>query len=230
MSQEEKYHPMPELLSKEIIERISKLSPALLCDGMKGLGVSRDGCMEPEIMSIDDQKILIGTAYTVDTEDGDNFPINEAIYMGKSGYVLVVAGKGYRERAYMGDLMCSAAAAVGLNGVVIDGYVRDKAGLQALDIPVYTKGFVQRGPNNKGPGAINMAVVCGGVRVEPGDLIFGDCDGITVVPRNLITQVLENAEKRNDFEIERRKVIEEYANCLLQGKEPPDITAGKQVK
>lgn len=85
--------------------------------------------MDAGLLPLDGKKFMIGTAYTVDTQDGDNFPIHAAIYQGKPGYVLVVAGKGYTERAYMGDLMGGAAEAIGLSGIVIDGYVRDKEGL-----------------------------------------------------------------------------------------------------
>ncbi len=56
---------------------------------------------------------------------------------------------------------------------------------------------MQRGPGKKGPGGeINTTVICGGVKVEPGDLIFGDCDGVTVVPRDRIEEVLERAEQK----------------------------------
>ncbi len=143
-----KYNKMPELIPDEIIERVSKLSPAQLCDGMKDLGIFREGCMDADILPIDESKIMVGTAYTVDTQEGDNFPIHVAIYQGKPGYVLVVAGKGYQEKAYMGDLMGAASDAIGLKGVVVDGYVRDKLGLKEMDIPIYARGLMQRG----GPG------------------------------------------------------------------------------
>ncbi len=221
-----KYNKLPELIPQEIIERVSKLSPAQLCDGMKGLGIIRDGCMDASLMPIDKSKIMIGTACTVDTEDGDNFPIHVAIYQGKPGYVLVVAGKGYTERAYIGDLMGAAADAIGLNGIVIDGYVRDKTGLKELNIPIYAKGFMQRGPEKVGPGEINTVVTCAGVKVEPGDLIFGDYDGVTVIPRDRIEEVLEKAEKKSSYEEERRKTIAEYVSCRNEGKELPDIAPG----
>ncbi len=219
-----KYNKLPELIPAELIERAKKLSPAQLCDGMKGLGIIRDGCMDADILPIDESKIMIGTAYTVDTEDGDNFPVHVGIYQGKPGYVLVVDGKGFSERAYMGDLMAAAADVIGLNGIVIDGYVRDKIGLRSLNIPIYARGFMQRGPDKKGPGEMNTVITCGGVKVEPGDLVFGDYDGVTVVPRHMIELVLEKAEKKDAYEKARRSTIAEYAVCLSEGKELPEIT------
>lgn len=218
-----KYNKMPELIPDEIIERVSKLSPAQLCDGMKDLGIFREGCMDADILPIDESKIMVGTAYTVDTQEGDNFPIHVAIYQGKPGYVLVVAGKGYQEKAYMGDLMGAASDAIGLKGVVVDGYVRDKLGLKEMDIPIYARGLMQRGPGKKGPGEINTTVVCGGIKVEPGDLVFGDCDGVTVVPRDRIEEVLERAEQKDFYEENRRRQIEEYRRCLEQGEALPDL-------
>ncbi len=218
-----KYNELPELIPDEIIKRVKKLSPAQLCDGMAALGIERNGCMDMSLSAIDDKKVMIGTAYTVDTEDGDNFPIHVAIYQGKPGYVLVVAGKGYTERAYMGDLMGSAADAIGLNGIVVDGYVRDKTGLAALNIPIYAKGFMQRSPAKKGPGEINTTVMCAGVKVTPGDLVVGDYDGVTVVPRDRIEEVLVAAEKKDDYEAKRRAKIAEYRECKAEGKPLPDL-------
>ncbi len=217
------YHELPQLIPQEIIDRVKKLSPAQLCDGMKGLGVLSDGCMAGDIMPIDENKVMVGTACTVDTEGGDNFPIHVALGQGKPGYVMIIAGKGDRSRAYMGDLMGSTAEAVGLNGVVVDGYVRDKIGLRDLSIPIYSRGFMQRGPSKKGPGKINSSVVCGGVVINPGDLVVGDYDGVTVVPRELIEVVLENAEKKDAYEVKRRETISEYVACVKAGKEPPEI-------
>ena len=218
-----KYNSLPELIPESIIERVKRLSPAQLCDGMKTLGVIRDGCLDADIMPVDESKIMIGTACTVDTEDGDNFPIHVAITQGKPGYVLVVAGKAYTERAYLGDLIGATAEAKGLEGIVVDGYVRDKTGLRDLNIPVYSRGYMQRGPSKTGPGEINTEVSCGGVKVKPGDLVFGDYDGVTVVPREIIETVIEKAEQKDAYEIDRRKTIDHYVSCREEGKALPDI-------
>lgn len=220
---DKKYFDLPELISEEIIERVKKLSPAQLCDGMDSLGIPRNGCMDADLLPMEDSKFMVGTACTVDTQDGDNFPIHVAIYQGKPGYVLVVAGKGYTERAYMGDLMGGAAAAIGLSGIIIDGYVRDKIGLAELDIPIYAKGFMQRSPSKKGPGEINTVVTCAGVKVAPGDLVVGDYDGVTVVPRERIEEVLAAAEKKGDYELKRREAIDDYRKCRVEGRELPNL-------
>lgn len=111
---------------------------------MQKLGIARNGSMDASLMPIDEQKIMVGTTCTVDTED--SVPIHVAIYQGKPDYVLIVAGKRCTERAYLGDLLAGAADAVGLSGIVVDGCVRDKLGLKELAIPVYSKGIMQRSP------------------------------------------------------------------------------------
>ena len=217
------YNPLPEPIPADILKRFEKLSPAQLCDGMEKLGIPRNGCMDADLMPVDPGKIMLGTACTVDTLEGDNFPIHVAIYQGKPGYVLVVAGKGYMDRAYMGDLMAGAAAAIGLNGIVIDGCVRDKEPLRDLPIPVYAKGFMQRSPSKKGPGRINTEVECAGVLVKPGDLVIGDYDGVTVIPRGMIENVLRAAEEKDAYEAKRREAIAEYEACRRNGKPLPDL-------
>lgn len=213
----------PELLSEDIIRRAERLNPALLCDGMKSLGIPMDGCMEASIMPVDPSMKVVGTAITVDTDNGDNFPIHVATYASKPGYVMVIDGKGYTERTYFGDLIMGAAKAVGVKGMVIDGYIRDKEGCIALDFPVYAKGFMQRGPLKKDPGKVNVPIMCGGVPVYPGDLIVGGADGVTVVPRERIEEVLKLAEDKQVYEINREKVIAAYDDAVLLGKELPQL-------
>jgi regulator of RNase E activity RraA len=217
------YKEPAELIPQALLDRVAKLGTAQLCDGMVGLGIPREGCMDAAIMPITDTMVMAGTAYTVETCDGDNFPIHVAIYQCKPGYILVVDGKAYIERAYMGDLMISAACAIGLRGIVVDGCVRDKAGLEELGMPVFSRGFIQRSPSKKGPGAINTPINCGGIRVNSGDLVVGDCDGVTVVPRDAIEAVLEKAEKKGAYEIERRKAINQYRECRNLNKPLPNL-------
>lgn len=218
------YHPLPELIPQEVIDQVREFSPAQLCDGMKTLGIEREGCMDAALMPVDEKKIMIGTACTVDTSGGDNYPIHVAMYQCKPGYVMVIAGKGYQEKAYLGDLIGSAAAAIGLSGIVVDGMIRDKIGLAGLDLPVYAKGYSQRGPGKKNPGAINTPVICAGIKVNPGDLVVGDCDGVTVIPRERIKEVLAETKKKADYEAKRRVTIAEYARCRRDNQPLPDLT------
>lgn len=218
------YLPVPEPLPDDVIERAKKLNPALLCDGMKGMGIPMDGAMEPAMMPVNpNAPMMVGTAMTVETDKGDNFPIHVATYSAKPGYVLIVDGKAYQERPYFGDLIVHAAKAVGLAGIVMDGYTRDREGITALNFPVFSKGLLQRGVLKKEPGSMNIPVKCGGITVNPGDLVVGGSDGVTVVPREKVYEVLEKAEEKAAYEDERDATIDEYARCVNEGKTPPQI-------
>lgn len=216
---------MPELLPADVIQRAKKLNPALLCDGMKGMGVAMDGCMEAAIMPVnpDPALYMVGTALTVETDKGDNFPIHVATYSAAPGYVMVIDGKGYTERPYFGDLIMGAAKAVGLEGMVIDGYCRDKAGCLELGFPVFSKGQLQRGVLKKDPGQINHPITCGGVAVKPGDLVVGGADGVTVVPREIVYEVLEKAEEKQAYEVKREATIAAYMEAKAKGDPLPQL-------
>jgi len=217
------YKGLPELLPDDVIERARRLNPALLCDGMKNMGIVNDGCMDAAMMPVNKELTMVGTAITVSTDNGDNFPIHVATYSAKPGYVMVIDGKGYDKRAYFGDLIMGAAKAVGLEGMVVDGYTRDTLGCLELEFPVYSRGILQAGPIKKEPGEVNMPIVCGGIPVNPGDLVVGGADGVTVVPREHVYEVLEKAEAKLAYEEEREKTIAAYNCCIAEGKEPPQL-------
>lgn len=219
-------HEFPELLPDDIIERAKKLNPALLCDGMNGLGIPMDGCMEASIMPVNPSPsmMMVGTAVTVNTDKGDNFPIHVAAYSAPHpGYVMVINGKNYQERPYFGDLIMGAAKAVGYAGMVIDGYCRDKQGCIEMSFPVYSKGQLQRGVLKKELGEINDAIHCGGILVNPGDLVVGGADGVTVVPRSRVEEVLVKAEEKAAYEDNRDAVIEAYNQAKAEGSELPQL-------
>lgn len=216
------YEKNPSLIDAAIVDKARSLGSAILADGMKGL-IEMDGCMDAAVMPIHFGMRMAGTALTVETEKGDNFPIHVAAYTGAEGYVMVIDGKNCKDRPYFGELICSAAKAVGFNGIVIDGLVRDRAETVALDFPVFAKGFLQRGPLKKGPGNINTPIRCAGLTVNPGDLIVGDDDGVTVVPRGMIDEVLKKAEEKAVYEENRKKTIAQYAQAKADGMPLPQL-------
>lgn len=192
----------PPLLSEDIIERAKRLNTTLLSDAM---GCS--GSMDYTIKPVAPGMKVVGTAITVSMRPGDNLFLHKAINIGKSGYVLVADGKGHVANAYLGELMAEAAQVLGLEGIVIDGAVRDKEALGELNFPIYAKGFIPNGPHKDGPGELNTPISCGGVSVHPGDLVLGDEDGVVIVPRNRIEEVFAFAEKKAVYEEKRKQDI-----------------------
>ena len=217
------WNDTPELLPAEVIARAEKLEPALVSGGMKGTDIPGEGTMDAEIMPVDPSMKIVATAITVNTCNGDNFPIHYATYTTPPGYVMVIDGNDFTRKAYLGDLIAGAAKAVGFKGIVIDGYVRDYEGLKELGLPIFCKGFMQAGPIKKGPGQVNVPIHCGGISVEPGDLVVAGADGVSVVPRARIDEILTNAEAKQRLDLAMQANIDAYNEAVSRGEEPPKL-------
>lgn len=214
------------LLSEQIISRARNLNVPLLLDGVKAakIDIPNGGCMDMHINPVERGMTVVGTALTVETDNGDNFPIHVASYsFDARGYVMVIDGKGYEGRAYFGDLIMGACQAVGFEGMVIDGCTRDRDGNIELNFPVYSRGFMPRGPIKKNEGNINAPIMCGGVKVAPGDLVVGDSDGVCVIPKEYIETVLAEAEKKLAYEDKRNETIAAYRKAKAEGSELPQL-------
>ncbi len=192
----------PQALPAEILERAKRLNTTLLCDAMGGTG-AMDAAIKPAGPGMK----AVGAAMTLNMRPADNLFLHKAISMGKAGFFLVADGKGCLSNAYMGELMAESAQKTGLEGIVIDGAVRDREALIELKMPIYAKGYTPNGPHKDGPGEINFPISCGGVAVNPGDLVLGDDDGVVVVPRHKILEVLADAEKKAAYEEKRKQEI-----------------------
>jgi len=219
-------NPNAPLLPEETIRRCEKLSVPLLLDGVKaaGLEIPGGGCMDAAILPVSPEMKVVGTALTVETQEGDNFPIHLASYRQPGdGYVMVVDGKGYMGRAYFGDLIMGACQAAGFLGMVVDGCTRDREGNIALEFPVFSRGLMPRGPVKKNEGNINTPIRCAGVEVEPGDLVAGDSDGVCVIPKRYIEVVLAEAEKKLAYEKKRTEVIAAYRKARRENTPLPQL-------
>ncbi|MDR5809203.1 RraA family protein [Caballeronia sp. LZ019] len=126
-------------------------------------------------------KPMAGTAVTVRTRGGDNLAIHRAFDFCRPGDVLVIDGAGELTQALMGDIMASYAQSIGVQGLVIDGAIRDVGALGQRDFPVYARCATHRGPYKNGPGEINVPVTVGGMVVHPGDIVVGDEDGVLAI-------------------------------------------------
>ena len=194
----------PELVPEQWVARAKQLTTGLLSDAMGCFGA-----MDYRIKPIAAGMKLAGTAMTVNLRAADNLMLHKAIGQCGKGYVLVADAKGNTSNACWGDLMTRAAIRMQIEGAVVDGVVRDLADLRQLGYPVFALGVVPAGVNREGPGEINVPISCGGVVVNPGDLILGDEDGVVVVPRQKIEAVLQAAEAKAAGEESRIREIGE---------------------
>ena len=148
---------------------------------------------------------VCGNAVTVSVRAGDNLLIHKALQILKSGDVLVVDGGGDITRALFGEIMMTVAKSKGAIGCVFDGAIRDVDAFEKHKFPCWARGVNMRGPYKDGPGSINTSISIGGMVVNPGDVILGDCDGIIALSPSI---ALEAAKLGKEKETAERKTIQ----------------------
>lgn len=141
--------------------------------------------MSPEIRNVVNDTPLIGPALTVKVFPGDNLMVHKALDAARPGDVVVVDTSGSQRNAVLGDLVTNKAKHLGIAGFIVDGLVRDLPGLREAGLPVYARGVTPFGPLHRGPGELNYSISCGGIVVNPGDIIVADSSGIAVVRREV---------------------------------------------
>jgi 4-hydroxy-4-methyl-2-oxoglutarate aldolase len=159
---------------------------------------------------------ICGPAITVHSPPVDNLWLHRALYVAKPGDVLVIYVSGHYEAGYWGEVMSTAARARGLNGMVIDGSVRDGDLLEGKGFPVFARGLCIRGTGKDfdARGWINAPVLIDDVVVHPGDLVVGDTDGTVVIPQAQIEQTLAAAQRREEYEADIMRKLEAGENTL----------------
>jgi len=197
-----------------IVRDIDRPAPEVVA-GLAGAGVAtvheaggRTGLMEPSIRPAQDGTRIGGPAVTVLCPPGDNMMIHAAVEMVQPGDVLVVATTSRSTDGMFGDLLATSLRTRGCVGLVIDAGVRDVAELRAMAFPVWSAAIHAQGTVKASPGSVNVPVVCGGVQVEPGDVVVADDDGVVVVPWSRATDVLEAADDRLAKELDTRRRLE----------------------
>ena len=200
-----------------LAQRLRQLYVPAVADILDDMGYTRQvlRCMPRPIFP--DVK-LAGPAVTVSTYWYSSYKTGErdveslaSIFdICYSGCVVVVAAGERRDAACWGELMSNAARGRGAVGAVTDGPIRDVPKILEIHPPfqVFSTGFTPA--DSKGRvefGEKQVEVECGGVRVRPGDLIFGDFDGVVVIPKEVAEQVVKEAEDKVRRETEFRAAI-----------------------
>lgn len=152
---------------------------------------------------------MVGVALTVKARPGDNLMLHKALNMIEPGDVVVVSNEGDRSQSLMGEVMAPYAKSRGVAGFVFDGPMRDIDSLYDGGVPFYATGTTPGGPFKEGPGEINVPIACGGIMVNPGDIIVGDPDGVIVIPRRDAERVLEAARKFMEQDQSKLKAAQE---------------------
>ena len=135
-----------------------------------------------------------GRAFTAQGAGGDNLALHHAVAHAQPGDVVVLAVGEEQGVAHCGEIVAMAARERGLAGIVLDGAIRDRVEIAELGLPVFHLGTSPSGPGKAGPGTLGVPVELRGVRVEPGDLVSADADGIAVVRATDVESVTAAAE------------------------------------
>jgi len=167
------------------MDPLAAVPVSTLCDVDKSLPV-----VDPAIRPLTYSRKLFGPAYTV-VAAGEFLSVLYAIGEAEPGDILVIQAGG-APLAALGELLATEAWRRGLGGIVVDGYVRDRAGLPP-DLSLWARGTVPMAGRSDVAPRVGGAVVCGGVRVSPGDLVLADDDGIVIAPRPQLEACLERA-------------------------------------
>ncbi|CAE6898011.1 MULTISPECIES: 4-carboxy-4-hydroxy-2-oxoadipate aldolase/oxaloacetate decarboxylase [Paraburkholderia] len=158
------------------------------------------GALDSGIKPIHPSMGVAGPAVTVDMRPADNLMLHYAMLKVKPGDVLVVDAKGFLEAGPWGDVFTEQAVRQGVAGLVINGAVRDARSIIDMGFPVFCRGLCIKGTGKNQPGKLNVPVCIGDVRINPGDIVIGDQDGVVVVPRDEVDDAIRSSQAREDKE------------------------------
>lgn len=189
-------------VQKDFMKEFQSIPTTAISDAMDGLNN-----LDPSIKPLQEHYKIVGKALTVKMPVGDNLAVLKAIYESKPGDVIVIDAKGDTYRAVAGDFVLGMAQTLGVSGLVIDGVIRDVQDSKALNFPVFCKGTTMAASGKAGVGEINVPICCGGVSVQPGDLIVADADGVTVIPQGMEDEILKKSLQKIEKDEKRAQEV-----------------------
>ncbi|HET9662564.1 MAG TPA: RraA family protein [Thermomicrobiales bacterium] len=191
----------------ELIETIrTKLYTAVVSDVLDRHGYLEQA-MDARIRPIEPGMRVIGRAHTVLSADVYQRPANPyeneiaAIDAVTPGSCVVASTNQSTRTCYWGELLSTATRARGGTGCIIDGYTRDARPIIEMGFPVFSTGFKPVDSSSRSTVVdFDVPIECGGVKVRPGDVVFGDIDGIVVIPIEILPDVVDEAAEKVESE------------------------------
>ncbi len=170
-------------------KKLLALRPALLSDAL-----GKSGAMDHDMRCWSAKCRMAGPATTLRIHTADILMVGKALSVCPKGNVLVIDGQGELNTALWGAITTVCARLKGMEGVVIDGAIRDLAQIRRDTLPVFARAAVPNAGGAEYRGEIDVPVQCGGAVVSPGDWITSDEDGIVVVPADRLQETIGKAE------------------------------------
>ncbi|MES2503316.1 MAG: RraA family protein [Myxococcota bacterium] len=183
-------------IAQSIMNGFPKLSTGNIADA----GRSDVKIMDFGIKPLHYSMRAAGPAFTIEVPPAANLSLHEALTLAPPGSVLVFNAHGNMTSGHMGDLMALACQVRGIAGVVVDGAVRDVDDIIAMGFPVFARGSVPHG-NAAQTGEMNKPIKCGGIDINPGDMIFADSTGVLAFPAAKAKAIYEQAVKIANSEL-----------------------------
>ncbi len=177
--------------SREALERLEGVQSGQAIDAMDGRGA-----LPAEIKALDPSTAcFVGTALPCETGPNDNLAILGAMAIAEPGDVIIAASEGFTSSAVVGDNVALVCKAKGVAAIVVDGMMRDLAGLLPVGMPLFARGITPNSCVRSGPGRVGLPIAIGGVAIHPGDVVIGDRDGVVILPQSQLGVLLPRIEK-----------------------------------
>ena len=208
------------------IQAFHGVSTGFVVDALYGAG-ALSSCIQPIGGGRDIECITAGPALTADCGPADILATLAALNFIQDGDVVVSAFGGYQGCAAAGDSVTGMMKNNGAAGLVTDGPVRDYDGIIKVGLPVWCTGLTPASPYSSGPGSVGFSVQIGQQKVDTGDMIIADRDGVVVVPFERIDETIGNLQRVKAAEQVRD---EKVANGLKIPTEVAELLASDKVR
>ena len=182
-----------------LIQRLEAIYPAVVSDELDRMGY-RDQVLRPDIRPLFPEARVAGYAFTVLAVPVYDLPAEpyklemESVDALQPGDVLCVSRT---DGSFWGELLTTAAQYRGCKGVVVDGYTRDTQAIIQMGFPAFIRGIHMADSLGRiDVQAYNVPIECGGVHIQPGDLLLGDYDGVVVIPQAVAEEAITRAEAK----------------------------------